>query len=131
MPKARPYDTDTPLDRVVDALPPESLGARSLAALVRAEGEGDSGARAQLREMCGVWRALPAHAGPAELEAPAQRLRELGEMVEGILDGTLPIDQARDQVSRAALPMGEYLLAPVPVLAGWLQRRAGVDGQDG
>ena len=131
MPKARPYDADTPLDRVADALPPESFAARELAGLARAEARGDARARARLRALADDWRRLPPRgAGPAELEPAAARLSRLGDLVLGVLDGSLHADAARAELAAAARPMGEYLLAPVPVLAAWLEQRDGTAAAD-
>jgi hexosaminidase len=124
MPLARPYDADTGLDRVVDALPPESAAARRLASLCRAERAGDAGARGALRNLAQTWQRLPPGGGPAELEEPADRLRQLGATVQGVLAGTLVVEEALQHLARAAEPIGEYLLAPVPVLIGWLEERA-------
>ncbi|MFU8816730.1 MAG: beta-N-acetylhexosaminidase [Pseudomonadales bacterium] len=124
MPQSRPYDADTPLDRVADALPPESFAAHELAAWAQAEARGDASAGAQLRAVAEGWRRLPASgAGPLELEPLAQRLAHLGELLLGVLDGSLEPAAARVELAAAARPVGEYLLAPVPVLAAWLDAR--------
>ncbi len=124
MPQARPYDADTPLNRAVDALPPESLPTRRMAGLCRAEARGDAGARAQLEALARSWRELPrSGAGPAELEALARELAALSGLVLGVLDGSLAVDEARRRLAAAAAPVGEYLLAPVPVLRRWLDMR--------
>jgi hexosaminidase len=122
LPKARPYDTDTPLDRVVDALPPESLAARRLALLLRAERQGDEDARTRLRALAETWRQLPESGeGPGELAPLAGRLRELGRMLSEVLEGALAPQQALPDARRAAGPVGEYLLAPALPLAEWLE----------
>lgn len=128
MPKARPYDADTALDRVVDGLPPESPAARSLVRLTRAEVAGDRAAESELRSLARLWAALPAGAGPAELEPAAARLRELGVLVQAVLDGRCPLQEARARLTEAAEPVGEYLLAPAPVLAAWVELRAHAEG---
>jgi hexosaminidase len=125
MPKARPYDADTPLNRVADALPPESFAARDLGALTRAELRGDDVARAQLRELAEQWQRIPpTGAGPVELEPAAERLSQLGETVIAVLDGDVATDQARAVVTAAARPTGEYLLAAAFVVADWLAARS-------
>lgn len=125
MPKARPYDMDTPLDRVIDLLPPQALGVTRLAALLDAEVDGDAAAREALRAVADRWRGLPETVGPAELTPSAEGLRELGALVAGYLDGRLAGEVLQDRLTALAEPRGEYLLAPVPLFAGWLQRRTG------
>jgi hexosaminidase len=125
MPKARPYDADTPLNRVADALPPESLGVRELARLLEAEARGDEPARARLRALAEQWRCVPTSgAGPAELDEAAARLAGLGELVIGVLGGFVAPEQARATVAAAARPMGEYILAAALAVAAWLDARA-------
>jgi hexosaminidase len=122
MPEARPYDADTALDRVVDALPPESLAARRLAQLLRAERQGDVSARAPLRALADTWRRLPeSGAGPAELAPLAGRLRALGRLLSQVLEGAVAPQQALADAHRAAQPVGEYLLAPALPLIEWLE----------
>ncbi|MEQ8857130.1 MAG: family 20 glycosylhydrolase [Pseudomonadales bacterium] len=130
MPQARPYDADTPLDRVVDVLPPESAAAQRIASLLRAEASGDPAARRRLRALAEGWRELPAAAGPEELAAAAAALRDVGDVVLGELNrradraGARPdAGPARRRLAAAAGPFGEYLLAPVPALLDWLERR--------
>ncbi len=129
MPKSRPYDADTPLHRVVDALPPESAAARRLAGLTRAEIADDPEAGPALRSMAAVWRSLPPGGGPEELEEAAERLRALGALVPAVLDGSLAADRAAAALSLAVEPMGEYVLAAALVLADWVGRRG--DRDDG
>jgi len=130
MPQARPYHADSPLDRVVDALPPESFATRKLTALTQAEAEGDDTARAGLRVQAQSWKDLPEGGGPAELEPAAERLRRLGHLVLAVLDGELPMVEARQQIADAAEPVGEYFLAPALVLQRWLERRVAADPRD-
>jgi hexosaminidase len=121
MPLARPYRTDTPLDRVADGLPPEAVAAWDLAALCERVAVGDAIARAELRRLAKQWRALPpAGAGPAELEPLAARLAEIGAAVVDLLDGRRTPAAVREILATAAAPVGEYLLAVVPPLAAWL-----------
>lgn len=125
MPRSRPYDADTPLDRVVDALPPESPAVRRLSDLTEREAAGDTVAREALEALAEQWRALPADGGPAELAVAAERLRALGTMIAALLAGDVSPADARQTLAEAAPPMGEYLLAVVPVLARWLVLRSG------
>ena len=108
---ARPYDTTTELNRVVDLLPPESLAARGLAR------EPDVG---KLRETVAAWRrqrrcvqrlgaTVPAI---AELDGVSALLREVADLLDRFLDGepaTVP-DEAFE-------PRGEYVLAVAAPLA--------------
>ncbi|MEQ9004393.1 MAG: family 20 glycosylhydrolase [Pseudomonadales bacterium] len=124
MPKARPYDADTPLNRVVDALPPESPLTAPLTAWLEAERAGDADAVARLLDLARTWSALPrSGAGPAELDAAAARLIELGELLAAVLDGRADRDEALPRLRAAQTPLGEYLVAPAFVLAAWLDRR--------
>ncbi len=125
MPASRPYDADTPLDRVVDMLPPESPAARQLAATLRAAAPGDRVADAQLRELAASWRRLPARAGPEELAAPAAALADVGDAILALLDNGIDVAEARRRLEAAAVPFGEYLLAPLPALLAWLERGSG------
>ncbi|MEZ5560651.1 MAG: family 20 glycosylhydrolase [Pseudomonadales bacterium] len=122
MPQARPYEADTPLDRVADALPPESFAARDLDALCRAFAEGDAvesnAARTRLEALAARWRGLPARgAGPDELAPLARQLTAIAELLTAMLAGTATAAAAQDALSRAARPQGEYLLAAAVVLA--------------
>lgn len=140
MPLSRPYSADTPLDRVVDALPPESVAAHELAALCAgfaasdpAEGaaaaaddgaERRAAARTRLLALAAAWRGLPpSGAGPSELEPLALRLIELGRVLVGVLEGQLTRAQALALLDELATPVGEYQLAPVSVLRAWLSDR--------
>jgi hexosaminidase len=121
MPLARPYHADTPLDRVADALPPESFAAVDLAELCARATGGDAAAAGQLRRLAAIWSALPpSGAGPVELEPLARRLADVGRLVIDVLDGRMPPAAACERLAAAAAPAGEYVLAAVPVLAAWL-----------
>lgn len=94
----RPYDADTPLNRIVDRIPPESLASR------RAEADLASGAAMQ--HWTAGWRrqraALDNH--PAllpELRAVSDALFELAAIVDGESDA---------EPAPLAGPFGEYLL---------------------
>ncbi len=119
MPKARPYDMDSPLDRVVDALPPEGLGIGQLTDLLARLGT-EPAARAELAALADEWRCVPASAGPQELAAAARALAELGALVGGWLDGRVSDALLRDALTPLTAPMGEYLLAPAILLASHL-----------
>lgn len=124
MPKARPYDLDSPLDRVVDALPPEGLGVAQLADLLDRL-PADPAAQTELAALTDDWRRLPEAGGPAELAAPAAALRELGDLTAAWLDGRISGHLLRDTLPRLSAPMGEYLLAPAILLASHLDARTG------
>ncbi len=111
---ARPYDTTTELNRVVDLLPPESLAARRLAH------ETDIG---RLRETAVGWRqqrecvkrlgaTIPAI---AELDGVSAVLRDLADVLDRHLDGA-PAHVPDDALE----PRGEYLLAVAAPLAARL-----------
>ena len=106
----RPYDAATPLSRIIDVIPPESLPARAL--LSADEGE--------LRAIAGGWRrqreAFLRCRGntPAilELDAASAALCELATCLERRLNG------AEATVPPALTePFGEYLLAAAHHLA--------------
>ncbi|HEX7037675.1 MAG TPA: family 20 glycosylhydrolase [Pseudomonadales bacterium] len=128
MPLARPYDADSPLDRVVDALPPESAAARRLSGICDAELAGDPDARSALAAIAHTWAELPAVPAPAELEPLAARLRGLGRSIEQVLGGTAAPGTLRAAAAAAAEPVGEYLLAAALVLADWSERREAAAG---
>ena len=107
----RPYDADTPLDRMVDVIPPESLAARRFGA------EQDA---ARLKAAAAGWQrqrqwlerrreALPAI---VELDAPSAMLRVLGVQLEGWLRG-----EPAEVPPRALQPFGEYMLPVARPLA--------------
>lgn len=123
MPQSRPYDADTPLDRVVDHLPSECRQADRLRRLLRAELTGDQQAARALRGTAAAWAGLPERAGPEELAAPAQALRRVGGCLLGVLDDRLDAASARSELATLGRPFGEYLLGPVPLLADWVERR--------
>ena len=121
MPQSRPYDADTPLDRVVDGLFPESLEARRVAGLCEGAAAGDPGAVAGLRVQAEIWRDLPGSgAGPAELDELARRLKRLGKLVIDVMDGRLAPESVLSVVVTAGQPHGEYLLAVADPVRRWL-----------
>ena len=95
---ARPYDVHTPLDRIVDRLPPESLATRRAAA--------DLAAGLPMEKWTAGWRrqreALASHpALKAELGAASDALAMLADVVDGASNA--------DPAALAG-PFGEYLL---------------------
>ena len=117
MPLSRPYQVDTPLNRPVDALLPESFAARDfVAALQRSD--------AGLKEAClGLLAVIEAGAFADDLQAPVDRLGQTLTVVLGVLDGSLETEAARRTLQDASLPLGEYVVAIVPGLLDWLAHR--------
>jgi hexosaminidase len=115
MPLARPYDTGSPLDSLVDHLPPESRRARQLA--LRCAAGGDAEALLKVAER---WRALgeAAEDAPAGLEPLARRLAVLGELVSARVRTADAVDEAR--LDELLEPVGELQLAMPPALRDWL-----------
>ena len=94
----RPYDVTTPLTRLVDRLPPESLASR--------RAEADLAAGESMAQWTAGWRqqreALEHHADMKdEFGAAADALAQLAEVVEGA---------ERGDAAALAGPFGEYLL---------------------
>ena len=94
----RPYNTETPLARIVDRLPPESLRSRSA--------EADLAAGAAMDAWTAPWRqqrvALASYpALQAELGAASEALAALADVVDG---------RANTDPAKLAGPFGEYLL---------------------
>ncbi len=112
----RPYDTDTPLDRVVDCIPPESLAARRLAQ----ENDEDL-----LREIIAGWRRQRDRLKRCSRRDIVQELAGVSEMLSCLaeqLDAHLHGREAR--VPGAAFePHGEYMLPVALHLADRFSRR--------
>jgi hexosaminidase len=129
MPQSRPYDVDSPLDRVVDGLFPESLEARRIAGLCQLAAGADPSAVTHLRALAETWRGLPdSGAGPSELDELAGRLKMLGGLVIDVMDGRLAADLAESALHDAGEPQGEYLLAVVAPVRRWLASLIGAAG---
>ncbi|HAR30779.1 MAG TPA: hypothetical protein DCR65_04595 [Gammaproteobacteria bacterium] len=135
MPLARPYQADTPLDRVVDALPPEAFDAQRLRALATQALTDDNttipgcdaaSARTALRALAALWSALPPAGTPQELDAAAQALIEVGDIVTDLLDGRVTPAEAHRALAAHARPFGEYLLSCVPILMAAVADRSGI-----
>ena len=117
MPQARPYTTDTALNRPVDALLPESFAAQRFARLLGAN-------QPILRSECTRLLGICARGGfPAELRGPVGQLVELLETVLAVLDGRIETTAASDRVAAAAKPCGEYINAIAPPVQAWLTIR--------
>ena len=94
----RPYDTTTPLDRIVDCIPPESLASR--------RAEADLAAGRSMADWTAGWRrqraALDDHPQLVdELRAASDALAEIAAIVDGESDA---------DAAALAGPFGEYLL---------------------
>ncbi len=110
MPQARPYDADTPLNRPVDLLPPESLAARVVL-------DDDDAA---LAERCRRWRQVAAPA-EAELQPVVEAIRKACGLVLECLNGALPRSDAREALRALYRPYGEYMPAVILHLVQRLQ----------
>jgi len=100
MPQARPYQTDTPLNRVVDMLSPES---RSAAALRDAsEATWFALANELAKQDSARW--------PADMKPAVEAFKQFAEVI-----------QSGDRTSASSLygPHGEYMIAAVPA---WLDQ---------
>ncbi|MCZ6618019.1 MAG: family 20 glycosylhydrolase [Gammaproteobacteria bacterium] len=118
MPQSRPYDADTPLDRIVDGLLPESFIAREVNELSERVADGDEEAMSVLGDLARSWMLLSARPDcPEELAPLAESLAEVAGIVLDVLQGKT-IDES--VLQRAGRPHGEYLLAIVPGLSRWL-----------
>ena len=117
MPEARPYTTDTALNRPVDALLPESFAAKRFARLLDANGPALRGECARLRRICAQGEVLP------DLRGPVGQLAELLETVLAVLDGRIATAAAQERVTAAAGPSGEYINAIAPSVQAWLTNR--------
>lgn len=125
----RPYSTTTPLNRVVDYIDPASEWVPRFAAAVRAlaDDSADDEDKRLVESAATRWRRqrdvvrtvgsrVPAI---AELDAISQKLADLAGVVDAALKGAVT-DTHRAALARAKDPVGELLIAVVPVLDEWL-----------
>ncbi|MEM7077293.1 MAG: beta-N-acetylhexosaminidase [Pseudomonadota bacterium] len=112
MPQARPYQTQTPLDAVIDFLPPESLRARDLA----------TASAQQLRALAKGWRDLRPESWPDDLVAAMAALQRVGVLVLGFEAGDIDRDAYLTALTELYGPHGEYVLAVIPALRVRLSR---------
>ena len=115
----RPYDTTTPLDRIVDRIPPESLASRRAEADL-ADGE-------PMAAWIDGWRkqqhALAGHTElQVELRDASDALARIAEIVAG--------DSDTDAETLAG-PFGEYVLPIAHAVAEWQCRTAPMDSSPG
>lgn len=99
----RPYDTNTPLDRVVDFIPPESLAARDLAHLSDAD---------RLREIVDGWRSQRRVVERCARQDVVGELTGVSEMLSCLAEQLDAHLQGREAwvPSAAFEPHGEYML---------------------
>lgn len=117
MPQARPYQCDTPLNRVVDYISPESLAARGLA----------DKSEAELSDLFKQWQASVKQHWPEDVAPAVRHLAEVAVLMLSYFSGDIEEQSLVDALTEAYQPSGEYMLAPVPALLSWLsQRRLGV-----
>ena len=106
MPKARPYHAETPLNRVVDYLPPESMPARQLAERALFD------AATQVKALLSAW-GDDLHAADHELRPVLARLAQGVDVVFALQTGALSVEQALQQMRTLAEPQDEYIAAPL------------------
>lgn len=111
----RPYDTTTPLDRIVDRIPPESLASH--------RAEADLAAGAPMDAWIDGWRrqqaALARHPElREELGHASDALARIADIVAGDSDG---------DAGTLAGPFGEYVLPIAQAVSEWQSRTAPVD----
>ncbi|MCZ6643463.1 MAG: family 20 glycosylhydrolase, partial [Gammaproteobacteria bacterium] len=118
MPQSRPYDVDTPLDRIVDGMFPESFAAREVAKMCERIAAGDAEAMMELGDLARSWKALSALPDcPDEIASLVDSLAITAGLVVDRLQGNTIDESVLQQLGRVH---GEYLLAIVPALSRWL-----------
>ena len=116
-PLSRRYRADTPLNRPVDALLPESFAASRFAALL-------SGDPLPLRRECERLLAICSAGGfPPALQGPVRQIAELLEAVLAVQDGRWTPEAAAERIEGAAQPQGECIAALAPHVHAWLNRQ--------
>lgn len=134
----RPYDADTPLQRPVDLLPPDSMAMFELRRALKTlkAGPGKALAEITLRDFAGRWRMLPVQlaglmgrsAPFAALEPRIEQLQEVADLLDTWIDAIVASDppglvlrQRFGEWARWARPaVAETELAVIDVLAPWL-----------
>ena len=104
MPKARPYQADTPLDRVADFLPPESMAARRLDELTLL----DSATR--VKDLMAGW---PDGKPRGELSAVLAALEQGADVLLSLESDACTLADARQRLSALDVSYGEYIAAPL------------------
>jgi len=122
MPLARPYRVGTPLDRLVDALPPQSLAAAVQAD--RWQGLDGNALRREGRRAAAGWRQLATDAGrvatPADLDGFSEDLQALAALLDAVVDGSCAVPEATRRLAGLWQPRGEIELAACWSLHQWL-----------
>jgi Glycosyl hydrolase family 20, catalytic domain/beta-acetyl hexosaminidase like len=112
MPQARPYTTQTRLDRAIDFLLPESLAARAVKDMPTGE----------LVLACRRWCAFKgANRVPEEVLPVVHAIAEGAQTMLEHLAGRLSHEDTRSQLMQRFRPYGEYIPAVLLVLAERLQ----------
>jgi hypothetical protein len=116
----RPYATTTPLDRLVDVLPPENLRGRAINRQLAAGGFHSGALRSEdvdaWLELARAWQDLPAGGlAPAELGPLVEQLRGLGVLLEKLAGGSVPED-ARATLAAASKTHAELYIVVLPTL---------------
>lgn len=104
MPKARPYTLETPLNKVVDMLPPESMAARRLDVLTLA---------ASANRVLELLLGLADQAIPEELVPATEALGRGAGIVLSYASGEVTRDAAVTGLEALDRPYGEYMVAPL------------------
>jgi hypothetical protein len=110
MPQSRPYRVDTPLDRIVDLISPESLSARRLRDLDTDD----------LTRVCATWAAIEPATWPEDVRPAVAALAEVGRRMAG-WNAAGPDPDLEAALQQLYGPHGEYMVAPVPHLLARLQ----------
>ncbi len=120
MPLARPYDTRSPLDNLVDGLMVESFRVREVRRICEAADCGDQAALARLAELCRQWQSLAQRDDcPPVLVPSARQLGATADCLAAYLGGRSRA-AALATMNRLNVPQGEMVLALVPMLCAWL-----------
>ncbi len=117
MPQSRPYGTDTLLNRPVDALLPESLAARRFGELLAKGGAPLLDECVRLLDICAAEDFIP------ELLPPIANLRLILQSIVDTANGRLSKAEARERITQASEPAGEYIVAIAPATLAWLEAR--------
>ncbi len=107
MPKARPYQVDTPLNRIVDFLPPESLAARRLNAV------SPFTAARQVKDLLHALEEMQPNPLLLELESVLSALDSGADLLLALQAGDCSANAAFEQMQRLAQPQDEYVAAPL------------------
>ena len=123
MPQARPYQTTTALDRLVDMLPPESLATRQQFEPLLADDLTATGLRYLLRQ----WRDLLSDQPPPLLVPHAARLTRLLELLEREVNEGEPVQS--QELGGLLDATDDIQLAPAHALHEYLRAREQRQGQ--